>query len=104
MAHFAQLDNTNTVIQVIVVSNDIINNAQGLDGEAAGIAFCQDFYGVDTVWKQTSYNGNFRKNFAGVGMTYDPIRDAFIGEKPTEDENAWIFNEDTLRWNLNTNL
>jgi hypothetical protein len=81
MAHFAQLDNSNTVTQVIVVNNDILNNAEGLDGEAIGIAFCQSLYGVDTNWKQTSYNSNFRKNYAGVGDLYDSIRDAFIGPK-----------------------
>jgi hypothetical protein len=78
MAHFAQLDETNTVLQVIVVNNEVINNAEGLDGEAIGIAFCQDLFGIDTVWKQTSYNNNFRENFANIGSTYDPDRDGFF--------------------------
>lgn len=102
MAHFAELDETNKVIRVIVVNNEVINNAEGLDGEEIGIAFCQSLYGADTIWKQTSYNGNFRKNFAGTNTSYDPIRDAFIENKPTE--GSWIFNEDTLQWDLNADL
>jgi hypothetical protein len=102
MAHFAQLDETNTVLQVIVVNNDVINNAQGLDGEAIGIAFCQSLYGANTSWKQTSYNGTFRKNLAGMGYLYDPIRDAFIPPKPTE--GPYVFNEETCQWELDTSL
>ena len=78
MAHFAQLDSTNTVTQVIVVNNEVINNAEGLDGEAVGIAFCQSLYGPDTIWKQTSYNSNFRGRYAGVGLVYDETNDEFV--------------------------
>jgi hypothetical protein len=78
MAHFAQLNSTNTVTQVIVVNNEVINNATGLDGEAEGIAFCQSLYGADTIWKQTSYNSNFRGNYAGVGFVYDESIDEFV--------------------------
>lgn len=77
MAHFAQL-NGQTVTQVIVVNNDIIGNASGLDGEAVGITFCQSLFGADTQWAQTSYSGSFRGRFAGAGMTYDPIKDEFV--------------------------
>ena len=70
MAHFAQL-NGNTVSQVIVVNNEVIGNAAGLDGEALGIAFCQSLFGADTQWAQTSYNANFRGKYAGVGDTFD---------------------------------
>jgi len=70
MAHFAQL-NGDTVSQVIVVNNEVIGNATGLDGEAVGIAFCQSLFGADTQWAQTSYNANFRGKYAGVGDTFD---------------------------------
>jgi hypothetical protein len=102
MAHFAQIDNTNIVLQVIVVNNEVINNAEGLDGEATGIAFCQSLYGAETKWLQTSYNGSFRKNFAGIGYTYDETRDAFIPPKPAEGN--WIFSEEIYRWEPDTSL
>jgi hypothetical protein len=94
MAHFAQLDDNNVVTQVIVVSN---NDCQigGVESEEAGIVFCKTLYGVNTKWKQTSYNGNIRKNYAGIGYTYDDTRDAFIPPKPFD---SWLLNEDTYRW------
>jgi len=70
MAHFAQI-NDGTVSQVIVVNNEVIGNAAGLDGETVGIAFCQSLFGADTQWAQTSYNANFRGKYAGVGDTFD---------------------------------
>lgn len=70
MAHFAKLED-NTVTQVIVVNNEEVPD------EATGIAFCKSLFGEDTEWVQTSYNGNFRGNFAGVGMIYDPVADEF---------------------------
>jgi hypothetical protein len=78
MAHFAELDSNNQVKRVIVVNNNVLDNAEGLDGEATGIAFCQSIYGEDTVWKQTSYNNNFRGYFAGIGTFYDPDKDEFV--------------------------
>lgn len=76
MAHFAQLDDNNKVLQVIVVNNEeLLDN--GIESEAKGIAFCQSLLGENTRWVQTSYNGKFRKNFAGIGFTYDPIEDHF---------------------------
>ena len=94
MAHFAQLDETNTVAQVIVVHN---NDCQinGVESEEAGIVFCKTLYGVNTKWRQTSYNGNIRKNYAGIGYKYDDTRDAFIPPKPF---NSWLLNEDTCLW------
>lgn len=93
MAHFAELDATNTVTQVIVVhNNELLDN--GVESEAKGIAFCQSLFGGN--WIQTSYNGTMRKNYAGIGYTYDSVRDAFIPPKPEEGE--WTFNEDTCRW------
>lgn len=93
MAHFAELDNTNTVKQVIVVHNNELLNENGVEQEQKGINFCVNLLGG--TWIQTSYNGNIRKNFAGVGMIYDPIRDAFIGQKSYE---SWILNEDICQW------
>jgi hypothetical protein len=78
MAHFAELDSNNQVTRVIVVNNNVLDNAEGLNGEALGIAFCQSLYGEDTVWKQTSYNNKFRGQFAGIGVFYDPIQDKFV--------------------------
>jgi hypothetical protein len=89
MAHFAKLGRGSVVERVSVVSNDIATTEQ------AGIEFLQNLYKDRAVWKQTSYNANIRKNFAGVGMTYDPIRDAFIPPKPFK---SWILNETTCQW------
>lgn len=92
MAHFAKLDSNNVVTQVIVVhNNELLDN--GIESEAKGIAFCQSLFGG--VWKQTSYNGNMRKNFAGIGYTYDSGRDAFIPQKPY---NSWTLDESTCQW------
>jgi len=81
MAHFAQLDDNNKVIAVHLVSNAELNPA---NEEGSGIAFLTSWSGGYTNWKQTSYNGTFRYNYAGVGYTYDPIDDAFIAPAPCE--------------------
>lgn len=94
MAHFAQLDENNVVTQVIVVANQELI-LDGIENETKGIIFCKSLFGEDTRWVQTSYNGNFRKNYAGIGFTYDEPRDAFISPKP---EGNWILDEDTCRW------
>lgn len=70
MAHFAKIEE-GIVRQVIVVNNEVLNNAEGTDGEALGIAFCKSLYGEDTNWAQTSYNASFRGKFAGMGDTWD---------------------------------
>ena len=70
MAHFAQLDGNNVVTQVIVVSNDDTSDSGGVETESIGVAFCQKLLGASTNWKQTSYNGNMRGNYAGIGYTY----------------------------------
>jgi hypothetical protein len=80
MSHFAKLDSNNIVIEAIVAEQDFINS--GVVGDSF-------------LWVQTSYNGNFRKNYAGVGFTYDSVRDAFIPPKPY---NSWTLNEDTCLW------
>lgn len=95
MAHFAQLDNNNIVIQVIVVDNSELEDENGIEHEEIGITFCTNLFGSDTYWKQTSYNGNTRKNYAGIGYIYDSIRDAFIAPKPYP---SWVLNEDICQW------
>jgi hypothetical protein len=97
MAHFAKLDFTNTVVQVLVVSNDELLDSQGIENESLGVTFLQSLFGNDTTWKQTSYNQNFRKNYAGIGYTYSYEKDAFIPPMP-DDEESWTLNEETLQW------
>ena len=70
MAHFAKLDSNNIVEQVIVVDNGDTADGSSAEAEAIGIAHCQKLMGSATIWKQTSYNRNFRGNYAGIGMTY----------------------------------
>lgn len=93
MAHFAELDDNNVVLRVIVVGNRDCLDENGNESETVGITFCQNLLGGN--WKQTSYNGNFRKNYAGIGYTYDEALDAFIPPKPFP---SWILNEVTARW------
>lgn len=95
MAHFAKLDENNVVLQVIVVNNAVINDLPFPESEPIGVAFCQSLYGADTIWKQTSYNVNFRKNFAHAGGVYSPELDAFIWEQPYP---SWVLNLETARW------
>ena len=78
MAHFAQLDNENKVIQVIVISNDETHNSDGVEVEALGIEFCKKLYGADTKWVQTSFNSSVRDIYAGIGDTYDAKLDKFV--------------------------
>ena len=99
MAHFAKLGVGNIIQRVEVVSNDIATTEQ------AGVEFLQNLYKDRAVWKQTSYNTHggihkldgtpFRKNYAGIGYTYDQTRDAFI---PPKTYNSWILNETTCLW------
>lgn len=94
MAHFAQLDENSVVTQVIVVSNDDCQIG-GVESEEAGVVFCKTLLGPTTQWKQTSYNAKIRKNYAGIGHTYDSTRDAFIPPKPFA---SWVLDEATCRW------
>jgi hypothetical protein len=89
MAHFAKLNSENFVTQVLVVHN---NDAPD---EASGIAFLNNLFG-DATWVQTSYNGNIRKNYAGIGYKYDSQRDAFI---PPQPYPSWTLVEETCLWN-----
>lgn len=95
MAHFAQLDDSNQVTQVIVVNNSDTLDPNGQESEAVGITFCQSLFGADTRWLQTSYNSNIRKSYAGIGYNYDAGRDAFI---PPQPYPIWVLNEATCQW------
>ena len=95
MAHFAQIDEKNNVIQVIVVDNNAIDNLEFPESESLGVEFCQYLFGSETMWKQTSYNGNFRKNYAGIGHTYYENLDGFVPPKPFA---SWTLNEQTCLW------
>ena len=77
MAHFAELDNNNVVLRVVVVGNDCVPSDEHIDGET----WCINFFKGGT-WKQTSYNHNFRKKYAGVGDIYDAAKNKFISPKP----------------------
>jgi hypothetical protein len=95
MAHFAELDNSNTVIGVHLVANEelLVN---GVESEQKGIDFLKDFFkDANKKFVQTSYNGTIRKRYAGIGFKYDPVRDAFISPKPYE---SWTFDEETCKW------
>lgn len=95
MAHFAQLDNLNNVLQVIVVHNNELLDENGNESEEKGIQFCKTLFGENTEWKQTSYNGTFRYNYAGYGYKYDKARDAFIAPQPFL---SWILNQTSFVW------
>jgi hypothetical protein len=99
MAHFAQLDENNIVINVIVVSNDDILDPEGNESEELGILFCKNLLGEDTRWVQTSYNRRFRHKFAYPGMYYNEERDVF--HDPIEGNlypDSWFFDEKSLKF------
>jgi len=93
MAHFAQLNEENLVTQVIVVANQDTADQDGVENEAIGIEFCTSLLGGK--WVQTSYNGNIRKNYAGIGYKYDATLDAFISPQPYA---SWLLDEDKAQW------
>jgi hypothetical protein len=98
MAHFAKIRNLdNTVVHVSGVDNWNITDGNGVEQESIGITYLESIHGVDPdyIWRQTSYNNKIRKNYAGVGYTYDAERDAFIPPKPFA---SWLLNEDTCLW------
>ena len=104
MASFAKIGLNNKVIEVLSVVNEVLHDANGVEQEVIGIDFLTKLTGW-AIWKQTSYNTHggvhssggtpLRKNHAGIGMTYDEYRDAFIPKKPF---NSWILNEQTCLW------
>ena len=86
MAHFAEINEDNIVVRVLVTDNNDPNGDEGYQWLIDNLG---------GTWIKTSYNGNIRKNFAGIGYSYDSVRDAFIPPKP---EGEWILNEDTCIW------
>ena len=95
LAHFSQLDENNIVTQVIVVANEDTADSNGVEAEEIGVAFCKKLVGAETNWKQTSYNGNFRKRYAGIGYQYHEELNAFIPPKPYD---SWVLIEETADW------
>jgi len=93
MAHFAQLDENNVVLQVIVVDNKDTADANSVEKEHIGAAFCEKLLGG--TWKQTSYNGNIRKHYAGIGFKYHADIDAFVAPKPYA---SWVLNNTTAQY------
>ena len=91
-AHFVRLEN-NVVVQGIVVSNQDTADEHGVEKEDIGIAFCFNLLGG--TWKQTSYNARIRKNYAGIGYTYDETLDAFVPPKPFA---SWVLDTDKAQW------
>jgi len=113
MAYFAKLNSKNIVETVISINNAVITDSNGIEQEQLGVDFINQLYKTNDVWKKTSYNTRggkyfnsdntlgdqsktFRKNYAGIGFTYDQTRDAFIPPKPY---NSWVLNESTCLWN-----
>ncbi len=112
MAYFTKLNLENIVEQVISIHNSVITDSNGIEQEQLGVDFINQLYKTNDIWKKTSYNTKggkyfnsdntlgdqskaFRKNYAGIGYTYDSARDAFIPPKPY---NSWILNETTCNW------
>jgi hypothetical protein len=89
MAYFAELDETNTVVRVISISNDVCGEPTLTfpDTDAAGRAFIANTLKLGGVWKQTSYNANFRGKYAGIGDVYDAETDTFVSPTPTTDNS-----------------
>ena len=93
MAHFAEIDSNNVVLRVVVVANKDTADANGVEKEYIGAAYLESLLGG--TWKQTSYHSNIRKNFAGIGYTYDTALDAFV---PPQPYSSWVLNPDTAQW------
>jgi len=97
MAHFALLNDKDEVTSVIVIDNSIILDGEGIESESVGRAYICSTLGMSTPDKvfQTSYNSNFRKHYAGIGMVYDRHRDAFMAKQPYP---SWTLNEEEMTW------
>lgn len=96
MAHFALINEENIVQLVITVDNSVVTDSDtGLENEQLGIDFCKSLYGQDTQWIQTSYNNNFRLNYAGIGYIYDQNLDVFLFPKPYP---SWVLDQTTYQW------
>jgi len=94
MAHFAKIGLNNIVTDVLVVANRETMDSNGVEHESIGVEFLKTLTGHET-WVQTSYNGNIRKNYAGIGYTYDSQRNAFI---PPQPYPSWTLVEETCQW------
>jgi len=95
MAHFAKLNTDNIVTAVEVIANGVITDENNNEVEQLGVDFLNTLYGTTDVYKQTSYNSTIRKNYAGIGSTYDSTRDAFIAPKPYTN---WLLDETTCQY------
>tara|TARA_Y100000592_G_scaffold24112_1_gene37679 strand:+ start:2230 stop:2634 length:405 start_codon:yes stop_codon:yes gene_type:complete len=95
MAHFAELNSNNVVINVFKVENVVIIDENDEEKESLGIAFLQGLFGSDKIYKQTSFNCNFRKNYARIGDIFDSSRNAFISNQPFP---SWSLNEASCRY------
>ena len=95
MAHFVQLDDNNIVLTVIVINNEDIQDSDGDESEAVGIAFCKSLYGSNTNWAQTSYNENVRYRYASKGMYYDATNNVF---RPQQPYPSWTLNTSKWEW------
>lgn len=95
MASFAKLNDRNSVIEVLAISNDVVNNLPFPESEPLGVSFLNQTFDGYSNWKQTSYNSNFRKNFAGIGYTYSVELDAFVPPKPYP---SWLLDTNTAQW------
>lgn len=95
MAHFAEIDENNLVLRVLVVDNENVLDENGNESEQVGIKFLQNIFGLNTKWVQTSYNGNFRYRYAGIEMIYDENLDVFL---PPKIYQSWILNPETYDW------
>ena len=95
MAHFAQLDENNIVVNVLVVANEDTQDENGVEQETVGVQFLQNLFQTTDVFVQTSYNENFRGSYATIGGHYDPQLDAFFSEQPYA---SWIKDASLLRW------
>jgi len=93
MAHFAEIDQNNVVLRVVVIDNRDTSTPDGTEVESIGVAFCQRLFGGN--WVKTSYNGNIRKNYAGIGYTYNAEIDAFV---PLKTFSSWVLNQTTAQW------
>ena len=96
MAHFAKLDKNNVVLEVHVVHNNELLDENGVEQEQKGIDFLINWSNGYLAWKQTSYNGSFRKNYAGIGYNYRADIDAFVPPQPFA---SWVLDSNTAQWN-----
>jgi hypothetical protein len=95
MAHFAELNENNEVLRVLVIADEDTSDANGVEDESIGIAFCKKTFGVNTNWKKTSYNNKIRVRYAGIGYTYNEELDAFIPPQPFP---SWVINKEIADW------